>query len=105
MLASASSRWLFAAPPAPGVVDDRLRARRLKRVKKAAQVKPGTLHNPRHFFVGTMANANVSPFNGDEDHWTQQPRRHLDVLPHLLTFARRMNRGRPTGGRKTGQIS
>jgi integrase len=66
MLASAKGRWLFAAPPAPGVVDDRLRASRLwlqlKRAKKAAEVKRGTLHSFRHFFVSTMANANVSPF-------------------------------------------
>ena len=66
MLASASGRWLFAAPPAPGVVDDRLRASRLwaqlKKAKKAAGVKRGTLHSFRHFFVSTMANANVSPF-------------------------------------------
>ena len=60
------SRWLFAAPPAAGVVDDRLRASRLwaqlKQAKKAAEVKRGTLHSFRHFFVSTMANANVSPF-------------------------------------------
>jgi integrase len=66
MLASTGSRWLFAAPPAPGVVDDRLRASRLwaqlKKAKKAAGVKRGTLHSFRHFFVSTMANANVSPF-------------------------------------------
>jgi integrase len=59
-------RWLFAAPPGPGVVDDRLRASRLwatlKRAKRAAGVKRGTLHGFRHFFVSTMANANVSPF-------------------------------------------
>ena len=66
MLAATDSRWLFAAPPAPGVVDDRLRASRLwaqlKKAKKAAGVKRGTLHSFRHFFVSTMANANVSPF-------------------------------------------
>jgi integrase len=66
MLASTGGRWLFPAPPAPGVVDDRLRASRLwlqlKRAKKAAGVKRGTLHSFRHFFVSTMANANVSPF-------------------------------------------
>jgi integrase len=66
MLASTSNRWLFAAPPAPGVIDDRLRASRLwarlKKAKKAAGVKRGTLHSFRHFFVSAMANANVSPF-------------------------------------------
>ena len=66
MLAATKGRWLFAAPPAPGVVDDRLRASRLwaqlKKAKKAANVKQGTLHSFRHFFVSTMANANVSPF-------------------------------------------
>ena len=53
-------------PPAPGVVDDRLRASRLwaqlKKAKKAAGVPRGTLHSFRHFFVSMMANANVSPF-------------------------------------------
>ncbi len=34
----------------------------LRRAKKAAGVKRGTLHSFRHFFVSTMANANVSPF-------------------------------------------
>jgi hypothetical protein len=47
MLASADGRWLFPAPPGPGVVDGRLRASRLwahlKRAKKAAGVKRGTL--------------------------------------------------------------
>jgi integrase len=66
MLAATKGRWLFAAPPAPGVVDDRLRTSRLwaqlKKAKKAAGVKRGTLHSFRHFFVSTMANANVSPF-------------------------------------------
>jgi len=66
MLASISGRWLFAAPPGPGVVDERLRASRLwaqlKKAKKAAGVKQGTLHSFRHFFVSTMANAAVSPF-------------------------------------------
>ena len=66
MLAAAKGRWLFAAPPAPSVVDDRLRASRLwaqlKKAKKAAAVTRGTLHSFRHFFVSTMANANVSPF-------------------------------------------
>jgi integrase len=66
MLAAKSSRWLFAAPPGPVVVDDRLRASRLwlqlKRAKKAAEVKRGTLHSFRHFFISTMANANASPF-------------------------------------------
>ena len=66
MLAASKSRWLFEAPPAPGVVDKRLRAGRLwaqlKKAKKAAGVKRGTLHSFRHFFVSTMANANVSPF-------------------------------------------
>jgi len=66
MLACGGSRWLFAAPPAPGVVDDRLRASRLwahlKKAKKAAGVKRGTLHSFRHFSVSTMANAGVSAF-------------------------------------------
>jgi integrase len=66
MLARSGGRWLFAAPPAPGVVDDRLRASRLwaqlKKAKKAAGVTRGTLHAFRHHFVSTMANANVSPF-------------------------------------------
>ena len=66
MLASSDGRWLFSAPPAPGVVDDRLRASRLwaqlKRATTAAGVKQGTLHSFRHFFVSRMANANVSPF-------------------------------------------
>jgi len=65
MLACGGGRWLFAAPPGPGVVDDRLRASRLwaqlKKAKKAAGVKRGTLHSFRHFFVSTIANANVSP--------------------------------------------
>jgi integrase len=47
MLASAGGRWLFSAPPGPGVVDGQLRASRLwahlKRAKKAAGVKRGTL--------------------------------------------------------------
>ena len=34
----------------------------LKKAKKAAGVTRGTLHSFRHFFVSTMANANVSPF-------------------------------------------
>ena len=42
----ADGRWLFSAPPGPGVVDGRLRASRLwahlKRAKKAAGVKRGT---------------------------------------------------------------
>jgi len=66
MLGGSRSRWLFEAPPAPGVVDKRLRASRLwaqlKKAKTAAAVKRGTLHSFRHFFVSTMANANVSPF-------------------------------------------
>ena len=66
MLAATKGRWLFAAPPASGVVDDRLRASRLwaqlKKAKQAANVTQGTLHSFRHFFVSTMANANVSPF-------------------------------------------
>ena len=65
-MAATDSRWLFAAPPAAGVVDDRLRASRLwaqlKQAKEAAGVERGTLHSFRHFFVSTMANANVSPF-------------------------------------------
>jgi len=66
MLTATKGRWLFAAPLAPHVVDDRLRASRLwaslKRAKKAAGVKRGTVHSFRHFFVSMMANANVSPF-------------------------------------------
>ena len=66
MLVASTSRWLFEASPAPGVVDKRLRASRLwaqlKRAKKTAGVLRGTLHSFRHFFVSTMANANVSPF-------------------------------------------
>ena len=65
MQAASKSRWLFEAPPAAGVVDKRLRASRLgelKKAKTAANVKQGTLHSFRHFFVSTMANANVSPF-------------------------------------------
>ncbi len=49
------------------MVDKRLRASRLwkqlKKAKTAAAVQRGTLHSFRHFFVSTMANANVSPFN------------------------------------------
>jgi integrase/recombinase XerD len=66
MLATGDGRWLFSAPPAPGVIDDRLRPSRLwaqlKKAKKVAGVERGTLHSYRHFFVSTMANANVSPF-------------------------------------------
>jgi integrase len=66
MLASSNSRWLFPAPPAPGVVDDRLRASRLwaqlKKAKQAAGVESGTLHSFRHYFVSMMANAGVSAF-------------------------------------------
>ncbi len=66
MLSASSGCWLFASPPAPSVADDRLRAGRpwaqLKKAEKAAGVKRGTLHSFRHFFVSTMANANVSPF-------------------------------------------
>ncbi len=66
MLASSRGRWLFSAPPGPGAIDDRLRPSRLwaqlQKAKKAAGVERGTLHSYRHFFVSTMANANVSPF-------------------------------------------
>ena len=66
MLSSSAGRWLFSAPPAPGVIDDLLRSHRLwaklQKAKKAAGVQRGTLHSYRHFFVSTMANANVSPF-------------------------------------------
>ena len=66
MLASSDGRWMFAAPPAPGVLDARLRASRLwtqlKKAKNAAGIAQGTLHSFRHYFVSTMANANVSPF-------------------------------------------
>lgn len=66
MVALGNSRWLFPAPPAAGVKDDRLRACRLwaqlRKAKAAAGVERGTLHSFRHHFVSTMANANVSPF-------------------------------------------
>jgi len=66
MHATSTSRWLFTAPPAPGVKDARLHASRLwaqlKKAKKLAGVSRGTVHGFRHFFVSTMANANVSPF-------------------------------------------
>lgn len=67
MLASSpESKRLFPAPTAHGVRDDRLRAQRLcahlKRAKLAAGVESGTVHSFRHFFVSTMANAGVSPF-------------------------------------------
>ena len=64
--ALSAGRWLFASPPAPGVIDDRLRSCRLwaqlKKAKAEAGLTRGTLHSFRHFFVSTMANANVSPF-------------------------------------------
>jgi integrase len=66
MLEANESRWLFPSPLDHGVKDDRLRSSRLwgqlKRAKKLAGVARGTLHSFRHFFVSTMANANVSPF-------------------------------------------
>ncbi|MCG8585859.1 MAG: tyrosine-type recombinase/integrase [Pirellulales bacterium] len=59
-------RWLFPAPWVPVAIDDRMRSCRLhshlKKAKKAAGVERGVLHSFRHFFVSTMANANVSPF-------------------------------------------
>ena len=65
MQAASKGRWLFAAPPrrawsttgcGPAA------SRRNSRAKQAANVTQGTLHSFRHFFVSTMANANVSPF-------------------------------------------
>jgi integrase len=60
------TRWLFPAPPAPGVKDDLLRPyrlwKRLQDAKKATGIKNGKIHSFRHFFVSQAANSGVSPF-------------------------------------------